>query len=388
MRKWVAAICSTLLVLSVGASPASGEQTDNVRLIARFPFKGGLELASLGDRVYASEWNGVYDRLEDPKKGGVHIFDVSGRPRQVGFLACPGYDNDIAVLDRGLIAIGYGQNACSRELDKPGVLLADVSNPRRPRTLGSASVYFAHTISVHPEKPLIYASPGGWLPVDNEGHVDIVDASNPARPKVVGRFTYPGYGCHDISFAFSNVGKLGFCVTSGPEQLILGMSDPLNPTIIGHIVNPLIQYGHTALASPDGQLLAITDEAFVAHECASGQTPTGRVWFYDISNPHVPVLVGSYAPPTGSEPVGYILGWLPSYCAAAMIDWIPGSRKIAVTMYTGGTEILDLSDPSAPKVVARYRPKKAMPYGVDFHGGRVYVNDINRGVEVLEIDGL
>jgi hypothetical protein len=57
-------------------------------------------------------------------------------------------------------------------------------------------------------------------------------------------------------------------------------------------------------------------------------------------------------------------------------------------MYSAGTEVLNLQDPMRPEVVARYRPDDALAYGVDYHRGRLYVNDINRGVEVLSIRGV
>ena len=380
--------CAALaLSLIAGPSPAA-EEKPALRLVKRFPYKGGLEISSAGKFVYASQWNGHYDRVEKPSWGGVRIFDVSGRvPRQAGFLKCPGYDNDVAALEPGLIAVGYGENSCARTSGRPGVLFADVSNPSRPRLLGDVGVYFAHTISAYPGKRLIYASPGGWLPADNEGRIDIIDASNPRKPKVVGNFTFDGFGCHDISFRITKESKLAFCTTSSPVQLILDVSKPTACMIVGRIVNPLIQYGHTAIASPDGRTLAITDEAFIAHECVSGASAAGGLWLYDISDPALPELLGYRAPSEGREPVGHLTGWTPSYCTAAMLDWMTNERLI-VSWYSGGVEVLDVADPASPRPITTYRPESSLAYGVDFYKGRVYVNDIDRGLEVLEPRGM
>lgn len=390
-RRMGSAFLGALILCASLTAPASGSagEAENVRVIKRFPFKGGLELASSDDYVYASQWNGHYARAGRPKWGGVHIFDVSGAvPRKTGFLHCPGFDNDVAVVKPGLIALGYAQNVCATNPTVSGILLADVSDPTNPRVLGDTPVYFAHTIAAYPGKPLVYAATGGWLPIGNEGRNDIVDVSDPRHPKVVGSFVNRGYGCHDFSFSFANGSKLGFCTTSGTEQFVLDVSDPRDPVVVGTIVNPLIQYGHTPVASPDGKLLAITDEAFVAHECSSGLNPIGATWIYDISDPANPQLQSYVPAPAGKAPAATLIDWLPAYCSAAMIDWVPGTSNLVVSWYSGGVEVLDVRDPGEPQRMAFYRPKNALPYGVDYYRGRLYVNDINRGVEVLEVQGI
>jgi hypothetical protein len=382
-------LLSILLLFGFAMSSAQAfsarSDGENLHLIKRFPFKGGLEIASSGDFVYASQWNGHYNRAEEPTWGGVRIFDVSGElPEAAGALDCPGFDNDVAVVRPGVIALGYGENVCARNPKAPGVLFADVSDPARPRVLADVEVYYAHTISVYPGRSLVYASTGGWLPVGNDGRIDIIDASDPRKPEVVGNFTFDGFGCHDISFRITKESKLAFCTTSSPLQLILDVSDPIKPEIVGRILNPLIQYGHTAIASPDGKLLAITDEAFVAHECDSGVSPVGGLWLYDISDPTLPKLEGYRALGEGRAHVGNILDGTPSYCTAAMIDWMPDGRLIS-SWYSGGVEVLDVTNPVSPEVIATYRPKDSLAYGVDFYQGRIYVNDIDRGLEVLEL---
>ena len=375
----IAAVAAVSVALPVDAAPS-------FRMDQRFPFKGGLELASQGDFVYASQWNGHLGRVEHPDWGGVHIFDVSAdKVKKVGFLHCPGYDNDVAVVRPGIIAVGYGDNRCAPEPNTPGVLLADVSDPARPRLLSTIEVYYAHTISVHPTEPLLYASPGGWLPAGNDGRVDIVDVSDPHEPKIVGDFTYPGFGCHDVSFDIRKDREIAFCPNASPNQLILDVSDPRSPTILSAIPNPAIQYGHTALVSPDGSTLAITDEAFVAHECVSDRGPAGALWLYDVSTPEAPVLLGYRSPPKISTPVGNMLDGMPSYCAAAMIDWVTDT-KLVTSWYAGGVSLMDVA-PGGPESVGFYRPTNALAYGVDYYRGRLYVNDINRGVEVLELRG-
>lgn len=69
-----------------------------------------------------------------------------------------------------------------------------------------------------------------------------------------------------------------------------------------------------------------------------------------------------------------------------MIDWMPNGYLIS-SWYSGGVEVLDVSDPAVPEVVAEYRPDDSLAYGVDYFNGRIYVNDIDRGLEILELVG-
>jgi hypothetical protein len=199
--------------------------------------------------------------------------------------------------------------------------------------------------------------------------------------------------CHDISFRVADDGdrQLGFCagaVGTGEVQ-IWDITDPLAPTTIGRIVNPAIQYSHYAIASPDGQLLAIDDEAFAAHECHTGESPTGRVWIYDISNPELPIVQSSYAAKRGGDgTIGNYVGWIESWCLSHGLDWMPNSRNLAVTWFTGGWSVLNLDDPLSPQEVAHFQSEDSATYSAYWHDGRLYTNDSRRGMDVFQISGL
>jgi hypothetical protein len=249
-----------------------------------------------------------------------------------------------------------------------------------------------HTFKPYPGKPLIYTASGGITPGAAAGPV-IVDVSNPRKPEIVARPQTITMDCHDISFHVSGDTKLGFCagaVGTGEVQ-IWDVTDPLAPTTIGRIFNPLIQYSHYAVASSDGQLLAIDDEAFAAHDCNTGQSPTGRVWIYDISNPMVPVPQGSFAAPRGgdgSTNIGTYTGWVPTWCLSHGLDWQPGTHNLAVTWFTGGVSVLDLSTPTSPTEAAYFQSEDSATYSALWHDGRLYTNDMIRGVDAFEIKGL
>ena len=399
---------TAILTLALGLVPAGAQEgqvakSDNVSLIRHIQYEGGTELAARGRYLFSGEFNGRDNRDQNPKKGGIRIFRLSdsGVPRQVGFLRCPGNDNDIEVINRRLIVVAYHVNTCGNPATDDGMLVVDVSKKRRPKVIGkvampSGRAGSAHTLNPYPpipgsKKRYVYINPGGLA---NGNSVEqIVDISNPRKPKIAASYGPadggPESGCHDLSFSFSNGRKLGFC--AGYQHVtIWDVSDPLKPEMVSQIRNPAIEFDHFALPSPDGKLLAIDDEAFAAHECASGQSPTGRVWIYDITNPETPVMQSSYAPPRGgdSTELGTYPGWIASWCLSHGLHWKRASNNLAVTWFTGGVSVLNLDDPTSPEEVAHYMAPTSATYSVLWKRGRLYTNDTYRGLEVFDVSGL
>ena len=379
-----------IATLAMSLAPATGAslKTDNVKLIKRFKYTGGAELDYDGSKyLYASEIDGITRRGEKRGKGGVHIYDIRKEvPKEVGFIACAGNDNDVAVVKPGLLAVAYHQNVCN--LGRQGVSFFDVKNPKSPKRVGDIAVPSAHTITVYPGKPLVYISPGGLANGSARFPIQIVDVSNPRKPKIAASYFPDGTaGCHDISFSFVGERKLAFCAGGGGVQ-IWDVRNPLAPKFISQIVNPLIQFPHYGLASPDGKLLVIDDEAFVAHECVTGQSPAGAAFFYDISVPEVPVPVGRFAPKRGKQPVGHELGWTQSWCTSHHYNFVPGTRNLVISWFTGGTSVLDLSNPTLPVETAVYAEEDSNAYTSHWFDGRIFVNDMHRGLEVLKVKGL
>lgn len=391
----VSAMAFVAVVPATAAAPqAQPEMSDNLKHVAHFEYDGGTELAAIGKYVYSGEMNGAAafpSRGTKPEEGGFHIFDIGGKPKDVGFMHCPGNDNDVEVVGPGLVALGFATNKCAPAAGE-GFAIFDVKNPKKPKLLSAVNTQKNHTFKPFPGKPLIYAAKGGLSGGPAAGPA-IIDVSNPRKPEVVAKPQTITMDCHDISFSLAGDTPLGFCagaVGTGEVQ-IWDVSDPLAPTTIGRIVNPLIQYSHYAVASHDGTLLAIDDEAFAAHECYSGQSPTGRVWVYDITTPQLPLVQGSFAAPRGGGgpvEIGTYPGWAPSWCLSHGLDWNKKSRHLAVTWFTGGMSVIDFTTPTMPTEYAYFQAEDSSTYSTLWHGGYLFTNDFTRGVDVFKIDGL
>jgi hypothetical protein len=364
------------LSLLVGVVPAAAapaiDQSENVRLVKSFSYTGGTDLDFDGRYVFAGQQG---------QEGGVHVIDTRGRtPKKVSFIPCPGSQNDVAVVEKGVLALGYHSGSCG-PVPGAGVRLIDVKNPRRPRILGAVDNLpgGTHTLTVYPGKPIVYASPGGLA---NGGGVEqILDVSNPKKPVVAATYRPNAAGCHDVWFHMGKERPLAFCAGLTEIQ-IWDVTDPLAPETIGRIVNPAMFFPHSAIPSPDGRYLVVGDEAFVAHECAAGG-PTGSLFVYDISVPELPLLVGQWGPRRGASPVGAT-----AWCTAHNFQFVPGTMNLVVSWYTGGTSVLDLSDPTLITEVAHFMPDDANTWSSYFYDGFIYANDGNRGLDVLEVEGL
>lgn len=383
------------------------ETSKNVKHLDSIVYDGGTELATGGNGkyVYAGELDGAAEfpsRGTKPDDGGLHIIDVSGKkPKEVGFLHCPGNDNDVEFVRPGLVTMSFASNKCAPSA-ATGIMTIDVRNPRKPRILGALNTNSAHTHKPVPGTDLIYMA-GGNLAGSGDRNLVIVDISDPSQPKIAEATPGPNVmDCHDVSFHITKDKKLGVCagaVGTGETQ-IWDMTDPLAPTVLGYIFNPLIQYSHYGVVSPDGNVLAIDDEAFAAHECHTGQSPTGRVWLYDITNPATPIPQGSMAAPRGgngavgtSSLVGVLpddMHWAPSWCLSHGLDWQPNSRNLGVTWFTGGWSVLDVSDPLSPTEVAWGMSENASTYSILWapKGDVLYTNDFTNGFDAFAIKGL
>ena len=396
MKKIICALAASTLLLAAGATSVLAdpavEKSGNLTLAASTKYDGGGELAAHGRYIYSSEMNAIGggQRQTAPKEGGLHIFDTK-KMKEVGFLHCPGTDNDVELVRPGLVAMAFSSNACAAGTGS-GLMVVDVKNPAKPRVVSALTAASAHTMKPHPGGRYIYMAGGNLEGSAKRGTV-IVDVADPTKPKIATTVT-DVMDCHDVSFKVTpDKRTLGFCagaVGTGEVQ-IWDATDPVAPTIISRIFNPAIQYSHYAVANSDATLLAIDDEAFAAHDCNTGQSPTGRVWLYDISDPQVPIPQGSFAPPRGGDGttnIGTFPGWIASWCLSHGLDWHPVKDMIAVTWFTGGFSVLDATDPTQLKEHAWFQADDSAAYSALWHGGYLATNDHMRGLDVFKIKGL
>ncbi|MGH2726276.1 MAG: LVIVD repeat-containing protein, partial [Actinomycetota bacterium] len=322
--------------------------------------------------------------------GGLYIFDIStpSRPSLVGRFLCPGYQDDVGVWRSTVVrGMHYAQErAGCKEREVGGLRIVDVTDPTEPaeRAFVEIKPRGTHTVTIVGDTGYVYANPGGLGDSDPKRTTTIVDIRDPAHPKVAGTFLPPGSeGCHDINV----VGDRAYCAGSN-VTLILDIADPVKPKVISTISNPLISFSHGAAPSSDGDTLVIADEAYFTHVCDPlGRNPTGAFWFYDITDEANPRLAG-WISQTGLLATGGLINTRGDWCTAHNFNMVPGRDWMVAASYTGGTSIIDFSDPLNPSVVGWIRPAGADTWSSYLYRGHIYTGDIERGFDVIEMDEL
>jgi hypothetical protein len=161
--------------------------------------------------------------------------------------------------------------------------------------------------------------------------------------------------------------------------------------VISRIVNPLITFNHSGITTDDNRYLVIGDEAFGAHDCAGG--PTGALFMYDVSTPENPVPQGYFGLDRAKGGAPASTGRV-NWCTAHLYNFIPGTMVMIVSWYSGGINVIDWSNPLAPREIGHFRTDGDYAAGevtnywsAYVHAGRIYANDRVRGFDALEFTG-
>ncbi len=299
-----------------------------------------------------------------------------------------------------------------------GLHVWDVTNPSMPEHLAIVDVAPNHNLATVPNTTFVFNSQSGGAGGTN----DLIDLSEPRLPVVVG--TYGTHGCHDISFfgSFGDAKFRAYCAGIDRTEIwdldgfdgklggdfgirLAGVVEDLQDSpVVGNPVfgsYPLRTLHHLAIVNDDASVLIIGDEqngggspgGCFFHDANTGaSSPTGALWFYDISDETAPVLQGWFSPPlvmptvpprTGGDPTTTGLRDVPN-CTAHFGMVVPGEQKLVMAWYSAGVVLVDFSDPTRPVLLDQYLPGDGInTWDARIHGGLVFTGDIVRGMEVL-----
>jgi hypothetical protein len=224
------------------------------------------------------------------------------------------------------------------------------------------------------------------------GRTTVVDVTDAKRPKVRATITPDRWGCHDVTFAKPLLGPpLGVCTGWGGVR-IWDMTNPVQPRILAFVTafdeaaENEIQFAHGAAISPDGTLLVVNDEAFMRHRCdGADDAEYGSLHLYDIKDPAKPAFLGRIVPPRGYGGGGWFYPPISAWCTSHQLNFAPNSRRLVNAWYTGGVSVWDLTVPTRPREEAYYVGSGALTWSAHWLNDRIWVNDVNRGVEVLRL---
>ncbi|MDQ3879186.1 MAG: hypothetical protein M3290_12685, partial [Actinomycetota bacterium] len=218
---------------------------------------------------------------------------------------------------------------------------------------------------------------------------------DPTQAKVIGTpDVSPEIGCHDVTIFPARHLAGAACIG---ETDIWDIKDPAHPKTLSRIVNPAIMIHHGTGFTWDGKYLAIGDEfaGSVTGECAGdSHSPSGALWFYDITDPTNPKLAGYYNVPRTQVPDSTSESYIA--CTTHVFGIVPTrdpKSYIATVAYrSSGLSVVDFSDPANPKEIGYYMQTDKLPdlWCAYWYNGRIYTNDLSSklGVTVYQLQGL
>ena len=171
-------------------------------------------------------------------------------------------------------------------------------------------------------------------------------------------------GCHDITVFVELRLAAGACLTDG---VMLDLSNPVAPTVRTRLVNPAIDscaqaappagqqlcLWHSATFTWDGKYVVFGDEAGggTGSECASDDPQTkGAFFIHSVANPTSPIQSYKLPRPQPAVNASY------QNCTAHIMNFVPvnGRYVLPSSWYSGGTSVIDWTNPSSPQEIAYY----------------------------------
>ena len=331
----------------------------------------------------------------------------------------PFFDGDLLVVanDFGAAPPPFG-----------GIQLWDVTDPLNPIQLSAPRIAPVHNVFLFQRDDrafVLLASP--FLEVASHppsvfapsfaqpmGDFVIVEVTDPTNPQVIGdwgagkdggfpfgfaspippigfpanctdpsicRGASASVNCHDVwaneegTVAYLSYWDLGL--------ILLDISDPSNPTLIGRGIAPST-FGndegnlHNAVPADDGDLVITGDEDF-------NPLPSGFLRIFDTEDTSNPVQISAFATdgslndPSGSRTMHNI--FIPDEDDdLAFLSW-----------YDEGIRVLDIDDPSNPREIAAFIPDPVATgpglfWGIFADDDLVFASDILSGLFILELE--
>lgn len=326
--------------------------------------------------------------------GGLSILDVRDpqAPVEVGWISSPPDDADFDSLYARDVDIMHREDRTLALLagGGQGIHVVDVTDPTAPEHVLTADRYGSHNLAVVPGTPYVYDSTGTGLygkvaqpaiPVLDLSDLDDPQWTTIPIPNLVNDQPTQSDGCHDIVVrpdldrAYCAGGGTMYA-QGGGESFIWDISEPLDPDWLGVVDNPFIVYHHQAIPSEDGDILLINDE-YIAPNCNTGPTgtvkqPTAAAWVYDISDPANPKMQGYVQADNTMLPSAEVPPGLPN-CGSHFGDIVDGRQAATWGWYSGGTLLIDFSDPTEPTIVDRHADGPGI-WEAKYHNGHAFSN--------------
>jgi hypothetical protein len=343
---------------TTGSGSPNIKPVANIRypVISGWPWPGGtdLEFVNLPYRggTHRFAITGTY-------QNGMQIIDVTTptAPAVVAAYDCKIYQADIQIFRRedGHTYVAYAvddysrtdvNSACFRDVGyqlgdvRYGTFIIDITAPDAPHAVSFMPFpQGSHNTTIDPTGHFIYSSNADLPGIGTLEVFDVSDLTHPRLAKVLNLGV--SLPAHDVTF--SSDGRRAY-VAALTSTLILDTTNVANPKILGRIIDPTINIHHQAdpitLTDPilgTRTFLIVTDE--IAGAEGNVACPGGGIHVYDISGrlEKTPLKVGVFEIPDER------LATNRTRCTAHVMRMYPDQKKMTIAWYGAGVRVLDLS---------------------------------------------
>jgi len=348
----------------------------------------------------------VIGHMEQPF--ATSILDVSdpAKPKILSRIKTyPGTHSHKARLSGNVLVINVEKYKGWKSGDKAGLAFFDISDPARPKEIAFMEMggldtegTGVHRFSLDREKKLVYASASAK---GFQGNITmIIDFSDPAKPKEVGRWWAPGQwiaGGEKPTWQGADVrthhpnrwgNRLYVPLWNGGFSIV-DITDLSKPKTVSHYdYHPTYSWPtHTALSV--GHKILGRDWLVVFDEAVGPEAnPPAFMWLFDITVEKNPVPVATFQVPEEERKV-FTSG---RFGAHQPHEYIGPDNLVYSAWFSGGLRVIDISNPYQPKEIAHYVPKPVQGFRSaqtnDLYvgpNGLIYLIDRDNGLDIVKL---
>ncbi|WP_319464139.1 hypothetical protein [Micromonospora sp. RTP1Z1] len=398
----------------------------NIRQIASLPKQApfdtesafGTDMAFQGPFAYVGNYNGFT----------IYNIANASRPKIMSQVLCPGSQNDVSVYgdllflstdsSRSDDSCNSVSQSASVKASWEGIKVFDISDKTNPRYIKAVETDCgSHTHTLVPAKDglsvYLYVSsysPAAAFPDCQPPHDSIsivkVPLDRPTDAAVVATPNlfpddggYPGRpggsattGCHDITAYPQQDLAAGACMGDG---ILMDISDREAPRVINRVRDTVnFAFWHSATFNNTGTKVIFTDElgGGGAATCNTTVGPNrGADAIYDITgsgDARTMVFRSYFKIPRANSST--------ENCVAhnGSLIPVPGRDIMVQAWYQGGISVWDFTDSSAPREIGYWergpisdtRLVLGGAWSSYYYNGNIFSSDIQKGLDVLEID--